>query len=151
MSTIIIPESFFSRMEGTISPKKQVYRNFIDLTVGKIFRLKSEGSLDFGGSEYSPASTEPCSPVKNDVDDSYGWWNLHEGYFLLGYNEHFSLQDNEVAVIQPHPHLLHAGCFHSTLFLKKLEADFRVLIWVPKLGLNLKENARISQLMVFSL
>ncbi len=151
MSSIISPQSFFPRIKGSISEKKQVYQNFIDLTVSKIFRLKSEGNLDFGGGEYSPSATDPCSPVKNSIDDSYGWWNLHEGYFLLGYNESFSLQDNEVAVIQPHPHLLHAGCFHSTLLQKKLDEDFRVLLWVQKLGVNLKENARISQLMIISL
>jgi deoxycytidine triphosphate deaminase len=151
MAPIIDPHDFFENMENVISSKKQVNKPFIDLTISKLFRIKSGGELDFGGSEYLPAPIEPCMPTKKEAEDSYGWWTLHEGYLLLQYNENFQLSDNQIAMIQPHPHLIMSGCSHPTLTVQKLDENFRMLLWIHKLGIRIKENARISQVVLFDL
>ncbi|MBN2365328.1 MAG: hypothetical protein EH225_04970 [Calditrichaeota bacterium] len=148
MAQILSPELFFEKISGTLSSKKQLSHNFIDLTIHAVFRNKAAGKLDFGGSEFSPGLTDPCFPVKNHPDEPYGWWNLHDGYYQIIYNEEFKLAKNEIAFLQPHPRLLSAGSFHPSLLVNELNRSFHMLLHVPKHGIQLKENARISQILV---
>jgi hypothetical protein len=148
MSHIIDPTQFFDKMPGTISAKKQIRESFIDLTIAKLFRIKSGAKLDFGGGEFSGAKIEPISPIKESADETYGWWKLHEGQFLFQYNESIPLVKNQIILIQPHTRLLQSGCFHPTLTVNKINVDFRMLLWVNKMGIQIKENARISQTLI---
>lgn len=149
MSEIFSPEFFIQNITGAIAIKKQVNYPYFDLTVQKLFRIKTGGQLDFGGSEYEQSSTTPCLPVKRKPEDQYGWWDLHEGYFLIKYNERLNLMKNQGAILQPHNRLLACGCFHPTLMITKIDDLFRILLWVPKIGIKIKENSRISQLIIF--
>jgi deoxycytidine triphosphate deaminase len=151
LSRIISPDNFIDQITGIISPKKQVNHPFIDLTVHKIYRMRSSGRVDFGGSEFEGCVTEPCLPVKQNAEDSYGWWDLHEGYFEIEYNESFTLSKNQIAIIQPHIRLLKCGCLHPTLFITQIDNTFQMQIWVPKIGIKIKENSRVSQLFIYEL
>ncbi|GAB4367923.1 MAG: deoxycytidine triphosphate deaminase [Calditrichia bacterium] len=148
MSGIIDPHSLENTISGLISAKKQIFDSYLDLTIGKLYRLKNSGQLDFGGSEFQPAQVEPCFPVKRNAEDNFGWWTLHEGYYLIEFNESFQLSSNQIAVLQPHPHLLANGCSHPNLLFRTLNSDFRCPIWIPKIGIQIKENSRISRVWI---
>ncbi len=148
MSRIVDPRSLAESISGLISGKKQISKLYVDLTIGKLYRVKTGGHLDFGGSEFEAGALEPCMPVKKEPEDSYGWWELHEGYFLIEYNEHFRLPENRIAIVQPHSHLLASGCSHITLTTPVIDNDFRVPLWIPKIGIHIKENARVSSAMI---
>ena len=148
MAEILTGEQIARTIQKLISAKKQVHEYWLDLTVVRIHRVKGMASLDFGGSEFQPGKSELCLPVKMSPEDAYGWWELHEGYYLLEYNENFVAQENQIAILQPHAHLLAGGCFHPTLLVREVDSRLSVPLWVPKLGLRIKENARISRLWV---
>lgn len=132
---------------GLISEEHQVREHSIDLTVRQVYAVKGCGSLDFGGSEYSEADIEELSAVKKEMGDDHGWWNLSEGTYLITFNE--TVEGIEgVGFLSPHPRLLKAGCTHQTLFTLEWASDYVMPLRVCKGGLKLKENARISKLMV---
>ncbi len=151
MTGIIDPNILINSVSNIISQKKQVDAPFIDLTLKKLFRVKSGGELDFGGSEFKPGNLEPCIPVKRQPEDAYGWWELHEGYYLFEYNEQLTLSDDQLAWIQPHPHLLASGCFHPTLTITHIDENLKIPFWVPKIGVRIKQNARISRILIMEL
>lgn len=151
MSKIIDPESIASTIQGILSTKKQFSGKFIDLTIAKLYRIKSGARLDFGGSEYQPGNLEPCAPSKVNPEDKYGWWQLHEGYFLMEFNEKIKLPENQMAAIQPHPHFLSGGCFHPTINTLEINEELKIPFWVPKIGIQIKENARISRMVIVDL
>ncbi|MDY7027390.1 MAG: hypothetical protein SVR04_03735 [Spirochaetota bacterium] len=62
-------------------------RSFAYLTVGRIGKYTGIGRLDFGGSEYAEADVEWLAPVKKSSDDTYGWWHLTPGAYLVLFNE----------------------------------------------------------------
>jgi hypothetical protein len=68
-------------------------RNAFYLTVKRIGKLHSGGSLDFGGSQYSEAVIEWMEPEKKAEDDKYGWWQLNEGSYWVEYNERIDLPE----------------------------------------------------------
>ena len=120
----------------------------VDLTVAEVHRLVGRGSLDFGGSEFAEAPTEKIEPVKRDADDDYGWWALEQGTYLVRYNEGIDLEDDEVALIQPHPRLMRAGAHHPSFPAFGTEDDLVTVLSVGRGGCDLKENCRVSRLLV---
>ncbi len=148
MASILEGNSLEDLVLNTISKAKQISQIYVDLTLRRLYRLKSGASLDFGGSEFVPGSTEPVLPVKRQPDDSYGWWELHEGYYQMEFNEKLALEGGRIAILQPHPHLLAGGCVHPTLVLRDIREDNRIPLWVPKIGIHIKENARISRVII---
>ncbi len=151
MSRIVDIAEIINQISGVVYAPKQQNPPYLDLTVKQIYRVKSAGALDFGGSEFQETPREAIFPVKKHPEDEYGWWSLHEGYILLEYNESFSLRENQVAFLEPHPHLLQSGCFHPTLSVRELNASVRIPLWVPKMGLHLKQNARISRMLIIEI
>ncbi|GAB4338347.1 MAG: hypothetical protein Kow0037_22260 [Calditrichia bacterium] len=146
MAFFISPDSL--EIQNLISPNHQLGEDWVDLTLKAVFRVKAAARLDFSGKEFSKPACEPCLPVKQEPEDDYGWWELHEGYYLLKFNEVIPPAESVHLILQPHPHLLESGCHHPTLVLRELSADFRCPIWIPKIGLHLKQNARISRIFV---
>lgn len=120
----------------------------IDLTADTIFRLTGAGKLDFGGSEFKPAAREKIEPELADPDDSYGWWHLPEGYYVVRFNEALRLPDDRTAVLQPLGRLLEIGVTHASRHIDQSTDVLEVLISVPSPGADLKENCRVSRVLV---
>ena len=76
-----------SILKGMISAKRQQHHYETDLTANSIYRLTGPGAVDFGGSEELPAPSEKITPEKTSAEDSYGWWDLAPGTYILRYNE----------------------------------------------------------------
>lgn len=120
----------------------------LDLTVAEVWRLTGPGRLDFGGSEFEEASYEPIEPELYTPDDQYGWWELNEGTYRIRYNEGITLDGDHIAVVYPHERLLHAGVHHPAFQVHTSREVLETLLVVPERGAHLKENCRISTLLV---
>jgi len=120
----------------------------LDLTVGAVFRVISAGQLDFGGSEFAPADREKLSPQRADPDDDYGWWKLERGTYVIRYNEALSLSEGQRAQVVPHQRLLQAGATHATFIIDAAQDPVEVLLTVGEAGCHIKENSRVSRLLI---
>lgn len=135
-----------------LHPDTQVEEASVSLTAASVARPTSRGELDFGGSEFQLGDREEVAPVTRELDDDYGWWSLEAGHYLLELNETIQLEDDERALLQPHDHLLWNGVSHPTLMLSADETNMRLTLplTVPDPGVEIKENARVSSVRVYS-
>ena len=145
---LLSPKEAADRTENIVYFDTQETASGLDLTAAEIHRLTSSGALDFGGSEYEPAGTEAISPTKDQPDDDYGWWELREGTYLVRYNEGVNPGAGEVALIYPHERLLKAGAHHGAFRVDEPRRPLQTLLIVGSHGLRLKENCRISSMVV---
>ena len=125
---------------------KQVNNGCIDLTIKKIYAFKSQGSLDFGGSEYLQVDRINIKPMKED-DPKYGWWILDKGTYIIEYNEYLS-KDGCLAIVFPHNRLQLTGCYHAPFIVNPAKGEttepLSCLLIVSAKSVRIKENARIS-------
>jgi deoxycytidine triphosphate deaminase len=128
--------------------KTQVHARSVDLTVKSISTIQSGGTLDFGGSEFAPAERAAITPEKLQPDDKYGWWSLDEGDYLLEYNEELALPTGHAAVVQPHERIIESGITHNTHLIVESDEKLLAIVRVSRAGVRIKENARISKLVM---
>ena len=133
---------------GIISEKHQVKSYGVDLTVSGIRVVKKEGDIDFGGSEEKAAITEKLESEKRNDGDEYGWWELAAGEYLVEYNEKVKIPEGRMGIIQPLPRALTAGVTHTTMILPPGDEVGSMVLLVGKFGFNIKENARLSSLLM---
>ncbi|MFB6110442.1 MAG: dCTP deaminase [Halodesulfurarchaeum sp.] len=131
------------RVDGLLHEDTQIHEGGIDLSVAEIYTVTEPGRVDFGGGELEPADLAPHDRVWRNGDDDYQWWRLDGGTYLLEYNE--SLATDAPLVLQPRDAIRERGGTHPTLHVTDLG---RVPLTVPDAGLMLKENARVSTLVV---
>lgn len=124
----------------------------LDLTLSEIHEFTGAGSLDFGGSEFEPASTQIMKPEKKNTDDKYGWWKLSGGIYRAVCNESFKPLENHSIFITPHVHAQEAGLMVNTVIADRNQNSdaIRLLIQVPDAGCNIKENARFASAFMVS-
>lgn len=120
----------------------------LDLTVERVARVAGPGRLDFGGSELAAAAREELGPELASPGDDYGWWELAAGTYLVRYNEAVELADGQVATVHALPRLLQAGASHPAFVADGAGEPLQVLLTVGEGGCALKENCRISRLLV---
>lgn len=120
----------------------------LDLTVDEIARLTGPGSLDFGGSEFEAADLRTLDPERASPDDDYGWWELEAGTYAVRYNEASELEEGQVGVVHPLPRLQRAGAAHASFVVDGRQDPLEALMTVGGAGCRLKENCRVSRLLV---
>lgn len=140
-----------AHLEGVLHKDTQQHDYETDLTAGAIYRMTGAGALDFGGSEYMQAPREPLQPQKDDPGADYGWWTLDQGAYIVRYNERVRPTPTQVAFIQPHERLLLAGGYHAAFHFRAPRETLETLLIVGPGGLRVKENARISKLLIVAL
>ena len=138
-------------LEDIVYADKQILDDGIHLTVNKVLNLTKRGDIDFGGSEYKESQTREIPPVKRSPDDKYGWWSLSEGEYLIEYNEKIrdSIPQEDIIFLQPALRLVGNGSYHPTLIINN-QGCIATTLFVGKRGLKIKENARISKLLIMS-
>lgn len=136
-------------VDGLIHLDTQDAETGVDLTVAAIYRIDSGGDLDFGGSEFRPARRSKLRPELADEEDDYGWWELDSGVYVLRYNESLKL-DGHTAIVSPLPRLVATGASHPAMTRNSTDGDrpLEVVLRVPNTGVRIKENARVSRLVV---
>jgi hypothetical protein len=117
----------------------------VDLTVAAVYKLGGGGRLDFGGSEYEEAEQMELRAERKEREDDYGWWRLTPGEYIIEYNERYV--GDGVARVFPHARLLRAGASHSA-FRPQSEESLKTLLQVGQGGIHIKENARVSTLVI---
>ena len=137
-----------SQLDGLVHLETQRASTGIDLTVGAVFRTTGPGQLDFGGGEFQAVPRERIGPTLDDPDDDYGWWTLEKGAYVVQYNESLRLDDGQQAVVTPLERTLHAGAHHGSFVLDDGRAPLETLLVVSRMGCRLKENCRVSRLVV---
>ena len=141
-------KEILEQTSNIIHEDTQLHEQHIDLTVAEVHQLTEAGTLDFGGSEFTSAGTEPIDPEKRNPNDDYGWWDLKIDTYKAVFNETVEVPENAIAVITPHSHAEEAGLIIHTLFISP-EDDLDGLnmhFHVPVAGCKIKENARIATL-----
>jgi deoxycytidine triphosphate deaminase len=137
------------RLEKLIHPPTQIHDYAVDLTVAQVYRVAGGGNLDFGGSEFAEAPREPLEPQLVKPDDKYGWWELPPGTYIVRYNEAVDPGERGIAFIQPHERTLLAGAYHPAFHFRGRREVLETLFIVGEGGCRLKENSRISKLLIF--
>lgn len=146
---VLDADAIRDRTSGLVHFDTQRAPTGVDLTVDRIARIVGPGRLDFGGSEFEPADAELSEPELADPGDDYGWWALDRGTYLVTYNERLEIGDDELATIHPLPRLLRAGASHPAFVADSAGGPLEVLLSVADAGCRLKENCRISRLLVW--
>ncbi|NBC64379.1 MAG: dCTP deaminase, partial [Bacteroidetes bacterium] len=80
-------DNILNLTENIIHKDIQLHEQHLDFTVAEVHRLTGAGSLDFGGSEFTPAKSEIIDPKKRNPNDSYGWWDLKIDTYKAVFNE----------------------------------------------------------------
>lgn len=136
-------------IQNLISPKHQVQRFAVNLSVRNIYAVDPVGQVDFGGSEYKPAGKLKLASSRRNREDKYEWWDLGRGCYFVEFNESLELSDDEIAVLEPDERLLRAGVSHGTMFLRGRVSPLEALLKVDVVHVQFKQNARTSRLRVF--
>lgn len=133
-------------IENLVHQDTQLQTHCLDLTADEVYEINESGSLDFGGSEFEPANTAKIDPVKKNENDSYGWWNLAGGTFIITTNERLGEIENESMIISPHPHAIAAGLMINSFVVHPdmINSPLSIPMIVPGVGVRIKENARIA-------
>lgn len=136
-------------ISNVIYEKKQVEEHSVYLTISKVSRFIGKAEIDFGGSEYKESNLQEINPVKRAPEDKYGWWDLPFGEYLIEFNEELQdvLPSAKLVILQPSERITLNGAFHTTKVIEK-KGKIRATLYIGKNGINIKENARISKLIV---
>lgn len=148
MTRILDSDETADRVERLVHLDTQRADRGLDLTVETIARITGAGRLDFGGSEFEPAGRETLEPRLASPEDDYGWWSLDPGSYMVRYNERPVLDSGLIGRVLPLNRLLQAGASHPAFLLSDAGGPVETLLTVGGGGCHLKENCRISRLVV---
>lgn len=144
-------DKLLEQVSNIIHKETQEHTDHVDLTVAEVHRITGAGSLDFGGSEFKPATTGKLTPEKQKPEDDYGWWKLGHGPYKIIFNEGLDLSEKTSVLITPHQHASEAELVANSYMLSEDESDLDRLslnVTVSEAGCNIKENARIAELRI---
>ena len=134
-------------VDGIVHEETQLAEDGVDLTVNEVKEVTSPTELDFGGGEEERGDLQVVEPEKRSREDDYGWWNLQGGIYIIDFNEEVKVGEG-LGVVTPLERLTSGGSFHSPLLFQG-DMDKNPVLFGNSSGLKLKENARISRLMVW--
>jgi dUTP pyrophosphatase len=130
-----------------VDASTQLQPNGVDLRVERVQRLTSPALLGATDAVREPAARET---VKADAD---GWWDLHQGVYVVTYRERVNIPPDLIAFSRPRSSLLRSGvAVHSAVWDAGYSGRGEGLLAVmnPR-GYRLQRGARILQLVFFRL
>ena len=145
--SILIGAEAAGLVESMIDPRVQEQMCGVELTLQKLERFTSAGSLAFENSERKNATTEAV-----EFDES-GWIDLAPGTYLVTFNEIVNIPTNSAALARARSSLLRSG---ATLETALWDPGYRgrsqsLLVVFNPHGLKLKKNTRLMQLIFLRL
>jgi len=144
---ILTGEEARGLVESMIDPKVQVQMCGVELTLQRIERFVSAGSLSYDNIERKLPETEEMA------FDQSGWIALDHGAYLVTFNEIVSIPKDVAALARPRSSLLRSG---ATLETALWDPGYRgrsqsLLVVYNPAGLRLRRNARLLQLVFMQL
>ncbi len=138
-------------IENYLDLETQLTPNGFDVSAGEIFRFESAGSLDFSNKERFVPDCKPEPAAKERESDRFGWWKLTRGAYKVRTNESIHLPTNLTALAFTRTSLLRMGAFtqHGVWDAGFSGKGEFILVVENPLGLKLKQNARVAQLVFF--
>ncbi|MFC3957256.1 dCTP deaminase [Halovivax cerinus] len=137
-------QSSTTPVENFVHEPTQVHDGGIDLTVSAVYEVSAPGRVDFGGDELQDADLEPVPTTSHDPGDTYEWWHLDGGQYVLQYNEFLATDEDTPLFLQPRNELLARGVTHPSV---RVGSHLPLVsVTVPDGGIEIKENARVSTL-----
>ncbi|MCU0650921.1 MAG: deoxyuridine 5'-triphosphate nucleotidohydrolase [Candidatus Omnitrophica bacterium] len=136
-------------VSGYIDLDTQLTPNGIDLTAAQIHEFEGAGRLDFSNKERVLPQYRQMRPEKIKSADKFGWWHLERGAYKIVTNESVCLPRDLIGVAFPRSSLLRMGIFTQTGVWDagfKGKSEFILIVENP-LGADIKQNARVVQLM----
>ena len=135
-------------LEGFIDLEKQLTPNGFDLTAGKIFEFNGQGSVDFSNKERIMPECREMVPVKANISDKHGWWDLPKGAYKVMTNETINMPSDMTALAFTRTTLLRMGAFTQNGVWDagfSGKSEFILVVENPS-GIRIKQNARVVQL-----
>jgi len=133
-------------VHGIIHEGKQIpdSEDVVVLTAKRVGRLTHNGTLDFGGSEYTEAPIEWIEPKKKSDDDKYGWWMLEGGDYIVEYNETVHPTTGMRCYLQIWEKAQRNGISQPMQIIREARSPLTAAFRVGTAGVGMKENARVS-------
>lgn len=134
-------------LENAVDIETQIQPNGLELTLKEIKTIEGVGAVDFDNSERKVPDAKPLE------FGSDGWIHLSEGIYKVLFNEIVNIPMNLAAIAKPRSSLIRCG---ATLETAVWDAGYRgrsesMLVVYNSAGFRLKKNARIMQLLFYTL
>ncbi len=145
--TILTGREASRLVESMIDPETQTQMCGIEMTLQRVERFRSTGTMAYDNKERRLPETEVLQA------DESGWITLEPGPYLITFNEIVNVPKDAAALARPRSSLLRMG---ATLETALWDPGYRgrsqslLVIYNPH-GLRLKRNARLMQLVFFKL
>ncbi|HUG55712.1 MAG TPA: deoxyuridine 5'-triphosphate nucleotidohydrolase [Candidatus Limnocylindrales bacterium] len=130
-----------------VDERAQLQPNGIDLRIERVQRLTSPALLGAADSVREPAAREDLAA------DGDGWWDLHQGAYVIGYREKVNLPNGVMAFARPRSTLLRSGvAVHTAVWDAGYSGRGEGLLSVlnPR-GYRVQRGARVVQLVFLRL
>lgn len=131
---------------GVVDLSQQIQPASLDLTLGKLYKFKTPGAIDFDNSQRVLSECEEIS------FDSQEWAFLQPGVYKIQFNEILSLPLDMAALTILRSSVMRCGCFmHSGFWDPGYSGRGETVLHVGGEGIRLKKNAKIAQAVFFKL
>ncbi len=148
---ILTSEEIAALVDKCVDKAKQSHEFSFDLTAKSVTELEGTGKVDFSGKEFEWGQRTILSPKRMTPGDPFGWWKLTNGEYILRLNEAINLPPNCVGIILPLDRITQNGAHHAPLVVTKSTPFVEILLQVGHVGIEIKENARISAMTIYQL
>jgi len=134
-------------LENSVDIKTQIQPNGLELTLKEIRTIEGPGAVDFDNSERKLSDSRGLEFGDN------GWIHLPKGIYKVLFNEIVNIPMNLAAIAKPRSTLIRCG---ATLETAVWDAGYRgrsesMLVVYNEAGFSVKKNARIMQLLFYTL
>lgn len=130
---------------GFIDPQLQTQPTGFDISVKNISSFSSKGTIDFDNSKRDIATRTELTPTS-------GNYALEQGTYMVEFNEQINVKPNYVFYLHPRSSLMRNGAtLSSSIFDPGYSGPiFAILQVLNPLGINVKKDARIGQIVCHS-
>lgn len=131
---------------GCVDLQQQLQPSGLDMTVAKLYKISSRGSIDFDNSQRVLSQSEEIA------FDGEGWVELAPGAYKLQFNEVLSLPLDVAAITILRSSVMRCGCMmHNGFWDPGYTGKGESVLLVGAQGLRLKKNAKIAQAVFYKL
>ncbi len=136
-----------SLLEDVSDLAVQLQPNGVDVRIDRVFKLTSPALLGSADALREPAAREE---IAADVD---GWWDLHQGSYVITIRERVNLPNDLTALARPRSTLLRSGvAIHTAVWDAGYSGRSEALLTVFNgRGFRVQRGARVMQLVFMRL